>query len=200
MHVRPDHESAGRAPGAHELLGDPERVDEAGAHRLHVERGASLGSEAGLQPARGGRVDPVRRGGPDHDEVEIGRLDPGRLEGAPGRPFREIAGRLPRGGDAPFADAGAFPDPLVRGVDALRELVVGENPLGETAAGAGDAGERHRFCPGERRPSRCSPMRAGTLFSTSTTASRMAFANEWASARPWLLTTVPLSPTKIAPL
>ena len=200
MHVRADHESAGRAPGANELLRDPERVDEAGAHRLHVERGASLGSEASLQPARGGRVDPVRGGGPDHDEVEIGPFEARRLEGPPRRPFREVAGRLPGGRDAPFPDAGPFPDPLVGGVDGGGELVVGEHPLGKVAAGAGDAGEGHTLCSSERRPSRWAAMRAGTLFSTSTTASRMAFANECASARPWLLTTVPRNPTKTAPL
>ena len=75
---------------ADELLGDPERVDESGAHRLHVERGASLGPEAGLQPACGRRVDPIRRGG--------SRPRSGRDRRPRGRPPRGLdATRAPRG-------------------------------------------------------------------------------------------------------
>ena len=162
MHVGADHERTGRAAGADELLGDPERVDEAGAHRLHVERGTSLGSETGLQPTRGGRVDPVRGGGPDHDEVEIGPLETCRLEGPGATPVPRGRSRLPRGGDAPFADAGTFPDPLVGGIDGLRELVVGEHPLGEIAAVPAMRANIIRSAPareGRRGARQCGPER-----------------------------------------
>ena len=42
-------------------------------------------------------------------------------------------------------------------------------------------------------------MRAGTFFSTSSSATRMALAKPSASVPPWLLITVPLRPTKVAP-
>jgi hypothetical protein len=52
---------------------------------------------------------------------------------------REIAGRLAVGGAAALADARARGDPLVRRVDGLFEIGVGDDLFRQVAAGAGDA-------------------------------------------------------------
>ena len=147
VHVGADYERAVRAPRPDELFRDTEGVDETRTHCLDVECGAALGSETRLQPARGGRVDPIRGGGTDHDEVEVGSGEPGRFEGPARRSLREIARRLPGSGDTPLPDSGPLTDPRVGRIDGLRELVVGEHPLGEIAPGAGDTSELHSLGP-----------------------------------------------------
>src|SRR6185503_15381782 len=71
----------------------------------------------------------------DRVRGEAGVLDRGgtRLDG-------EAGGRLAARGDPTLTDAGALDDPLVRGVDALLELGVGEPLLGEGGAPSCDAG------------------------------------------------------------
>ena len=51
------------------------------------------------------------------------------LERGQGRLVREIARRLVVGRDVPMLDAGAALDPLVRGLDHLLEIRVGEDSL-----------------------------------------------------------------------
>ena len=78
------------------------------------------------------------RDGRDHDQLEIGRLDACLLErGERGRQ-REIGHRLVRSGDAALANPRALHDPLVRGVDHLRQLVVRHHALGRVRADARD--------------------------------------------------------------
>ena len=76
----------------------------------------------------------VGRDGRDDDEVELRWVEVDRLEAAAGGHLAEVAGRLVDARDAPLADAGARGDPLVRGVEELRDLVVGEHALGHVDA------------------------------------------------------------------
>ena len=191
-----------RGAGPDELVGDRQRVDEARAGGIDVERRAAVGAEAVLQQAGGGREDQVRRGGAEHDQVELGRLRRRRL---PARATRgvvgQVAGGLAFGGDVALADAGARGDPLVAGVDELREVVVGQHLFRQVAAGTGDAGEHllgHAACR-DVRP--CGlplmddpvPVRAGGSASMSRARLRMEAAR-WRGRdrginllrRPWL--------------
>ena len=201
MDVGPYHEGALDVARANELLGDPEGVYEAGADRLDVEGGAARRrAKTRLEPARGGRIDAVRRRGPDHDELDVAGRHRGRLERAARGVLGKVAGRLAGGREPAFPDARPLPDPLVARVEPLGELVVGHHAFGQVAPGTRDAGEPQGTLRYESTASRCSLMRAGTSLSTSAIASWIALANEYASALPWLLTTVPRSPRKIAPL
>ena len=65
--------------------------------------------------------------------VDAGLRERGRARGQ-----REVGERLLLRGDAPLADAGALEDPLVGGVDVLRELVVRDHAVRHVAAEPGD--------------------------------------------------------------
>ena len=56
----------------------------------------------------------------------------------PGREDAQIGGADTRLGDPPLADARPLPDPLVGGVEAGGEIVVGDDLLGDVGAKAGD--------------------------------------------------------------
>ena len=95
-----------------------QRVDEAAAHRLHVEGRAARRAELRLQHAGRAREDHVRRGGGDDDEVEVAGGDAGRVAARCGA--AASARSLVVSSSAAMcrcADAGARADPLVGGVD-----------------------------------------------------------------------------------
>ena len=127
-----DHQRA-CAPGrAQEVVGDRQRIDEAGADRLHVEGGAARHAERGLHRGGGGRKGLVGRGGREHDQVDVAaRAMPG-VRPAPRR--RRWVARSevisPSRRDVALADAGALADPLVGGVEALREFGVADDLAG----------------------------------------------------------------------
>ena len=98
-------------------VGGRQRVDEAAAHRLHVERRAALHAELRLQQAGGAGKDEVRRRGRDDDEVDVLGLQAGGVERAAAGLEREVARSLRLLGDVALRDAGALADPLVAGVE-----------------------------------------------------------------------------------
>ena len=134
---------AGHARADHRI-GDRQRVDEARAHGLNVERSAAGDAELLLHQARGRRKHHVRRAGCDDDQVDARGIDIGGFERAPCRGHREVAAADIGLGEVACANAGALDDPLIGGFDAVdRELrsqsVVGQAFGRQEAAGAGDA-------------------------------------------------------------
>src|SRR5690606_2684810 len=144
--------------GADEVVGHRQRVDEARAGRVDVEGRAAVGAQAVLHQAGGGREDDVGGGGAEHAQVELGRLDAGRVQRARGGVEGQVAGGFALGGDVPLADAGPGGDPLVAGVDELRQVVVGQHLFRQVAAGTRDAGihtlsHHHSTATGRSTPS-----------------------------------------------
>src|SRR3546814_5839360 len=88
--------------------------------------------------ASGRGEDDVGRGRAEHDQVDLGGLDAGRFQRTHGGVVREVTGGFAFGRDVALADAGARGDPLVAGVDDLRQVVVGEHLFRQVAAGAGN--------------------------------------------------------------
>ena len=106
--------------GLDHRVGDGERVDEAGAHRLHVERGAAVRRRAWLHDARRRREHHVGRRRGDDDQVDRRRgsqsaASSARRAAASGEVADGDVGR----GEVARADAGALDDPLVGGLDAV---------------------------------------------------------------------------------
>src|SRR4249920_409083 len=98
----------------------------------------------------------------------------------------------------PLADAGAREDPLVGGIDGLFQITIRDQLGRQVGTRADDARERHdKTSPGRTRRS---PMRRRTPSLTSSWARRKAHSNEKLSAEPWLFTTMPRSPSRLAPL
>ena len=200
MRVGADHQRAADAAGAKELLGDSQGIDEARAHRLHVERGAPARTEARLQAAGGRRVDAVRGRRAHDDEVQRRRIDLGRLERAARCALGEVAGGFRLVDDVALADAGAFPYPRIAGLHAPREFGVGDDAVRKARSGAGDSRIDHTASFSTSTDAMCSLMRSGTFFLISATASTIARRKATTSALPWLLITIPRSPRKLAPL
>jgi len=111
----------------------------------------------------------------------------------------QIAGSFVFGRDMAFANAGAGDDPIVGGIHHLRQIVVGQNFFRQITAGAGDAGINHAV-PSLCSRDICSLMRRNTPLRASSTARSMANWKAKLSAEPWLFTTTPFRPSKLAPL
>src|SRR3546814_6246973 len=79
---------------------------------------------AALSALSGGREGVVGGRGRDDDEADVGGIEPRGRQRLLRRRGAERAGRLVRLGDMTETDAGAFDDPFVTGIDALRKLVV----------------------------------------------------------------------------
>ena len=184
MSVCADHQRAVDAAGAKELLRHPERVDESGAHRLHVERRTLSGPQPCLQTTGGRRIDAVGSRGAHHDEVQPGGVDAGRVEGVARRAFGEVRGRLRLVDDVAPSDAGAFPDPHVAGIDLCGELGVGDDAFRKTRSGSGDSRIDHTASFSTSTDAMRSLMRSGTFFLISATASMIARLKATTSALP----------------
>src|SRR5712691_7173004 len=100
-----------------------------------------------------------------------------------------------------LVDAGAGADPLVGGIHTLGQVVVGDDLRRQIASGAGDARPDHEVgaSAGAADPKR-SIRRCSTSLRTSSIVRSMARSKPNTSAEPWLLTTIPLSPSRVAPL
>ena len=142
-----DHEDGLVDARADVRVGDAQRVEEARARGIDVERAAAVGTEAVLHEAGGGRKDEIGRGRAEHDHVEFGRLHAGgfhrRARGALG----EVGGGLALGDDVALADAGARRDPFVAGIDELLEVGVGQDPGRQGTAGTGETREHGHGLP-----------------------------------------------------
>ena len=111
----------------------------------------------GPDPQLALQVDPVARGEvvrrrrSVHDRVDVRRRDPGHLERPPASPRAPARrrSRLPAPSGARWIPV-RVPDPLVAGVHQLREVVVGDHPVGHGEAGAEETAARHQDVPGHR--------------------------------------------------
>ena len=118
--LRADHQRALVHAGAQQAVGGGKRVDEAGAHRLQVERRAVLmPSAAWIATAVAGKV---------LSGVEVPTMirsidcaSTGVVERRPRGLHAEIGGELAVRRDVALADAGALHDPLVGRIDHPRE-------------------------------------------------------------------------------
>ena len=157
--IRPVHD-AGELLGGHDqdrlrlLRGDQplrhvEPVEPPGARGSHVEGGRAVGAEDRLEIAGLRGQQAVGGAGREDDGVEVGRREPVALEHALGRRLRHAGVRLVRLRHPPLANTGALHDPLVRRLQALRELVVRHHALRRVAANAPELGDRtlHRTAP-----------------------------------------------------
>src|SRR5450830_2129599 len=143
-HLGADNEDVLVDVGRDEGRGDGEAVDEAGAAGLHVEGAGLGGADLVGDDRRRGRRDVVGRDRGDDDQVELGRVERPRVEAAAGGDLAEVARRLVHSRDAALADAGAREDPLVRRVEELRDLVVGQHALRHVDAERRDARPAHQ--------------------------------------------------------
>ncbi len=132
-----DQRVAGRA-AFHHRIGQRKGIDEPAAHGLHVERGSAIRAELRLQNASGRREDHVRCSGRDDDEVDVGRRNARCGQGVPRRGEREVARLLIRRGNVSLTYPCARLNPLVAGLDATRELGVGQDLRRQVSPRASD--------------------------------------------------------------
>ena len=145
--LRADHQRGRSDTALDETVGDRHAVDEAGTHRLDVERRSLGHAEFGLHARRRGGKRLVGRRRRQNDQVEVGRLDAGVVE----RPLRgldrEVGSEFAFSREVALANAGALPDPLVGGVHGLRKFFVGDDTLGQIRPTALDDRTNHAVPP-----------------------------------------------------
>jgi hypothetical protein len=78
----------------------------------------------------------VGRRGREHDQVDRLCVDARVGNGSACGGKRQIGRVLSRRGDVALTDAGPLHDPFVRRVDGFREILIGEDALGQIAAAA----------------------------------------------------------------
>ena len=120
-----------------------EAEEEAGAGGVQVKAGNAGGqSQLPLEHAGGGGDDGIRRnGGHDAGADLVGR-DARLFQSGSGGPHAERGVGL-RGAVVAVADAGAGGDPLVTGIHDLGKVLVGDDFLRDTAAGAANLDSVH---------------------------------------------------------
>lgn len=162
-------------------VGRGQRVDEAGAHGLHVKGLHAGQSQLLLQDAGGAGKNHVGGGGGDDDQVDLALVDAGAGDGGLRRPQRQIAGLVPFVGNMARADAGTRDDPLVAGFHPFGQLRIGKHLGRQEAAGAENAGIAHIFQFASAsdclRLSSCLATRSAMCAITSEPASSHACAN-----------------------
>ena len=185
-----DHERALGIAETDELVGDRHRVDETAAGGLDRKGRDIAQSETILQQRAAVREDLVGRAGAEDDQIDLVGFDPCGLHRAPRRRDREIDGGFTLRRDPSLADAGAFADPFVRGLDHAFEIGVGQDFLGQVAASAGDPRVlEHQDIPSPENPPARSPSSACLTCSTrprrtAVAAMAMARASAIRSALP----------------
>ena len=109
--VSADHQRTLAVAGGHELRRDDQGEDEARAGRLHVKRGTVQLEPVLNQVGRGGKCH-VGRERRDDQQVDVGRLAPGRLQATDGGLHTQVAGRLVGQREPPFMDSRPVDDPF----------------------------------------------------------------------------------------
>src|SRR5512133_683742 len=146
------HEHDRGAPGLDEGGGLIEAVEEARAGRVEVDRRGALGADDAGHLGREARRHAVGRESGDDDVVDLGAGAPGVVEGQQAGARRQVGERLVALEVATLADAGAAHDPLVVGVQALLEVRVGDDVIGQGGPDAEDAGGHAAAALGRQAP------------------------------------------------
>ena len=137
--VGADHHDLAEFPGLDELRGDGERIDEARARRLHVEA-ADVADADHVADQIGGRgKDEIRRRRGADQQVDVAGAVAVFAQQSAHRLGAHMRGAEPLAlEDVALLDAGALGDPLVAGVDHLRQFGVGEHVGRHVAEHPGD--------------------------------------------------------------
>jgi hypothetical protein len=82
----------------------------------------------------------VRGRGGKNEKVEIAAAHSRTAKRPVRRADSQVGGQLARGGDPALADTGALANPLIRGIETTRELVIRDNSFRQIGAAPGDLG------------------------------------------------------------
>src|SRR5690606_21890699 len=189
----------------------------------------TLGAQIGLHQTGGTGKDKIRRGSGNNDEIELGGISAGIVKRRLRSLGSQLAGGGARIGNMALAYAGALHNPGIRGFDVASgklggKLVVADNPGWQVTARPYYLGIRHSSfqipvyeagsdkslesfadcaaaaCKLWRRWSMALVVPSSKPFCTASRARCRAKPKAYASAEPWLLTTIPRKPSKVAPL
>ena len=136
--LRADHQDTPRQSGPDVGVGGGQRVDEAGAYGLDVERGAMVHAKPVLDVDGRGRKRVVGRRSGDDDQVDIVGGPAGIVERRARSGFSQRRAGFVVAGDIALRDARALPDPCVGGFELGLEFGVRNDPFRQCGADAGD--------------------------------------------------------------
>ncbi len=123
-----------------QLGADLQRVQKTGAGGAQVKAPRMVRAELLLHQAGGRGEGHVRTHGRDDDDFDFLGRDASIGQAATRCFDREVTGGGTLGRDMAFADAGALDNPLVRGVDHLFEVSVGQDARRDIGSECGDLG------------------------------------------------------------
>ncbi len=116
-----------------------QRIDEPRTRRLDVHGRTALNAKLSLDDAGSAREHLIGRYGADDDQVDVGGLDAGHVDGLPRGSQRHVRAFLILSRNMPSANARALLDPFVRSVHGLLEILVGDHFFRQIAACAGNS-------------------------------------------------------------
>ncbi len=101
----------------------------------------------------------IRRGRGQHNGIDRVIAEAGRRQGDPAGALGKVDAGLTLAYPMPLADAGALRDPLIGGIHDHREVVIGDDAVGDGHAGAENDASRHGYRSGVsgERAGRCCP-------------------------------------------
>ena len=157
-HVGADDQRVLVRAGRDQLAGGGEGVGERRAGGAQVESPRAPRADLVLDETGGAREEHVGRDGPDDDDADVVRRELGVGERAHGGFLAEVRGGDARIDDMPLADPGALEDPLVRGVDHLLQVGVGQHARRHVG---GERRNRRRAAAAPRQPAPCGGITTG---------------------------------------
>ena len=185
-----------------QAVGEVEGVEKPDTGRAHVGRRRPGRAEVALDEAGGRRKGHVARDRSHEDHVQVLGLHARAFQRLLRRPGAEVGEVLPLGDDVALLDPGARHDPLVRRVDELLQVRVGQELLRDGRSGPDHHRPIHAFASRSSRAwssAICAWIFWARLRRENSAAKRMAFLIAFAEERPWQMMTQPFTPRSGAP-
>ena len=137
-----------------------------------------------LQQAGGTGENAIGGRGRHNNEIDILRLFTCGLQRPTCSRLCKIDGVLTFNGNMPLTDTGTLPDPLIRRINDLFKILVGQHLVRQVTTGPCDARINQTACLSARIVCNCELMSCGTFCSATTAATSIALQNASASAPP----------------
>jgi hypothetical protein len=130
-----DHQGALGLAKPNKIIGDGQRIDEAGTDSLEIHREADC-TQSCLDPGGSGGKRVVRSRRRHDQAVDVAALQAGMVERLVRRRQRQVGSQFAIRRDMTLTDARALADPFVGRVQPLRQFVIGDDATRQVGAGA----------------------------------------------------------------
>src|SRR5674476_993131 len=211
--LSPHHQRASGCATFNKVICRCHCINKTTADCLYIKCRATGDAEFVLHEAGGTGENTVWRGRCNNDQVNLAGLYTSRLDSVAASLQCQITGEFVICHNMPLTNTGAGKYPLIRGIHHALKVSVGHDFCRQIATGSGNTRILHACsfktvsgvpadlaCGCKCSISNCSVILRKTPLRASSIAVWMACKKENLSAPPWLFTTIPRKPRKLAPL